>query len=127
MFLKFFDKLEDKVRSRLSRRPILYAFISGVGTVLFFRGVWMTADKFDFLTGPVTLVISLLILLVTGTFVFHFVSDQIIINGLRQEKKLIDKTEAEIRAETATLEEIKTLLDRVLKRLNEHDAKPQDK
>ncbi len=119
MFLKFFDKLEDKVRAYLSRRPILYAFLGGVGTVLFFRGVWMIADKFDFLTGPITLLISLAILLVTGVFVFHFVSDQIIISGLRREKKLVDKTEAEIRAETATLEEIKTLLDQVIRQLNE--------
>ncbi|MBU2082030.1 hypothetical protein KKH14_01235, partial [Patescibacteria group bacterium] len=51
MFFRFFDKLEDKVRSRLSRRPILYAFLSGIGTVLFFRGVWMIADEFSFMTG----------------------------------------------------------------------------
>ncbi len=123
---KFFDKLEDKVRARLSRRPILYAFIAGIGTVLFFRGVWMIADTLDFLTGPVTLIISLLILLVTGSFVSHFVSDQIIMSGLKQEKKLIDKTEAEIRSEMATLGGIKTLLGLVLKRLNELDAKSKN-
>ncbi len=126
MFFRFFDKLEDKIREYLSRRPILYAFLAGVGTVFFFRGVWMIADKFYFLTGPVTLVISLVILLATGTLVFHFVGDSVITSGIKREKKLIDKTEAEVRAETATLEEIKTLLKRVIKRLNKLAAKSKD-
>lgn len=91
MIFKFFDKLENKVRARLSRQPILYALLSGIGTVLFFRGVWMIADTFDFLTGPVTLIVSSIILLVTGVFVYHFVGDQIIISGLKQGKKLAEK------------------------------------
>ncbi len=127
MFLKFFDKLEDKIREYLSRRPILYAFLAGIGTVFFFRGVWMIADKFDFLTGPVTLLISLIILLATGTLAFHFVGDSVIMSGLKREKKLIDKTEAEVMSEMATSNEIKVLLNQVLKRLNELDAKPKDK
>ena len=126
MFFRFFDKLEDKVRSRLSRRPILYAFLSGIGTVLFFRGVWMIADEFSFMTGPVTFLISIAILLTTGVFVFHFVSDQIIISGLRQEKKLIEKTEKEVRTEMVTLEEIHTLLQKIEKRLGEFDNKFKD-
>ena len=127
MIFKFFDKLENKVRARLSRQPILYALLSGIGTVLFFRGVWMIADTFDFLTGPVTLIVSSIILLVTGVFVYHFVGDQIIISGLKQGKKLAEKTETEVLAETATLGEIKALLERIDKRLNELGAKPEDK
>ena len=123
MFFRFFDKLEDKARSRLSKNPILYAFLSGIGTVLFFRGVWMIADSFDFMTGLVTLIVSLIILLTTGVFVFHFVSDQIIISGLRQEKKLIEKTEEEIKMETITLKEIHALLQKIEKRLGEFDGK----
>jgi len=127
MVFEFFDKLENAVRSRLSKRPILYALLSGIGTVLFFRGVWMTADAFDFLTGPVTLAISIIILLVTGVFVYHFVGDQIIISGVKRGKKLAEKTEAEIMDETATLGEIKSLLERIDKRLNELGIKPEDK
>ena len=41
---RFFDKLEDRVRSWLSHQPILYALIGGIGIVLFWRGVWHTAD-----------------------------------------------------------------------------------
>ncbi|MFH1393223.1 MAG: hypothetical protein ABIG73_02505 [Patescibacteria group bacterium] len=123
MFFRFFDKLEDKTRSRLSRNPILYAFLSGVGTVLFYRGVWMIADSFGFMTGPVTLIISIAILLITGVFVFHFVSDQIIISGLMQEKKLIEKTEEEVKMETITLKEMHALLQKIEKRLGEFDGK----
>ena len=42
--VKFFDKLEDKTRAMLSRMPILYAFVGGIGVVLFWRGVWHTTD-----------------------------------------------------------------------------------
>ncbi len=122
MFFRFFDKLEDKARSRLSRNPLLYAFLSGVGVVLFYRGVWMIADNFSFMTGPVTFLISIAILFSTGVFVFHFVSDQIIISGLRQEKKLIEKTEEEVKEETITLKEMRALLQRIEKRLDEFDT-----
>jgi hypothetical protein len=36
--LAFFDKLEDKTRAKLSRVPLLYAFLGGIGIVLFWRG-----------------------------------------------------------------------------------------
>ena len=122
MFFRFFDKLEDKARSRLSKRPLLYAFLSGIGVVLFYRGVWMIADSFNFMTGPVTLLVSIAILLTTGVFVFHFVSDQIIISGLRKEKKLIEKTEEEVKMESVTLKEMHALLQKIEKRLDEFDA-----
>ena len=44
--IKFFDKIEDKIRGKLSHYPIFYAFIGGVGIVIFWRGVWHTADFF---------------------------------------------------------------------------------
>ena len=50
---RFFDKLEDHVRIALSHYPIVYTIIGGFSIVLFWRGVWMTADYFPFLTGPI--------------------------------------------------------------------------
>lgn len=41
---KTLDSLEDDVRGWLSRHPILYAFIGGTGVVIFWRGIWHTAD-----------------------------------------------------------------------------------
>src|SRR3989344_249371 len=105
--IKFFDKLEDKVRGTLSRRPLLYTFIGGVAIVLFWRGVWMTADLIPFLSGPISVAISVGILMVTGLFVSFFVSDRIILSGIKQEKKFVEKTENEIKAETTVLEDIR--------------------
>ena len=82
----------------------------------------MIADSFNFMTGPVTLLVSIAILLTTGVFVFHFVSDQIIISGLRKEKKLIEKTEEEVKMESVTLKEMHALLQKIEKRLDEFDA-----
>ena len=82
----------------------------------------MIADSFSFMTGPITFLISIVILFSTGVFVFHFVSDQIIISGLRQEKKLIEKTEEEVKLETVTLREIHTLLQKIEKQLDEFDT-----
>jgi len=105
-----FDRLEDKVRGHLSHFPITYAFIAGVGIVLFWRGVWHTADLFAFMTGPVSLLLSLAILLLTGLFVSFFVGDTIIIAGIKRQKKLAERTELEIETEKEELDEVRTLV-----------------
>ena len=114
--LKFFDLLEDRVRAWLSKRPILYALVAGIGAVFFFRGVWIIADDAD-LGGWSTLFISLIILLLTGAFVSNFVNDRVILSGLRKEKKLVEKTEEEVREEMATLSEIKKEILEIKKEL----------
>ena len=115
--VNFFDKLEDKIRESLSRMPIVYTFIGGVAIVLFWRGVWITADLFPVLTGPVSILISVLVLLITGFFVSFFVGDVIIISGLKKEKKIIDKTESEVQRDITTLKEIKEEMDDIRKML----------
>ena len=115
--LKFFDKTEDKIRGRLSHRPIMYGIVGGVAMVLFWRGVWLTADQVPFLTGPVTLIISTVILLATGLLVSSFIGDSIIMSGVKQEKKLTEKTEKELESEIGTLDDIKKEIDRIEKTL----------
>ncbi len=121
--IRLFDKIEDKMRYGLSRRPVLYTLIGGVAIVLFWRGVWLTADRFPFLTGPVSLVISVVVLLAIGLFVSFFIGDQILISGLKQEKKLTEKTEAEIKAGEMILQEIKGELQKISHRLEEISRK----
>jgi hypothetical protein len=118
--LTFFDKLEDKVRERLSHRPILYTFIGGVAIVLFWRGVWMTADLFPFLTGPISIAISVAVLMLTGLFASFFVGDVILMSGLKKEKKLIEKTESEIKDEGQVLSEIQGELHKLEHVIEEH-------
>lgn len=119
--IRFFDRIEDGVRKSLSRHPIPYAVIGGVGIVLFWKGVWDTADLFPFLTGPILMVISSVILLLTGLFVSFFIGDQIVLSGLKGEKKIVEKTEQELRDERreehSALESIKKEEDAILKEI----------
>lgn len=121
--VRFFDRLEDIIRSWLSRRPILYGLIAGIGAVLFFRGIWILFDEMK--VGSITsIVLSLVILLISGVFVSHFVGDQLVLSGLKKEKKIIDKTEDEVRAELATLRDIKEDLKEIKEEIR--DIKHED-
>lgn len=119
--IKFFDKFEDWARASLSKHPIVYALLGGISIVLFWRGVWMIADEMPFMTGPVSVVISVTILLASGLFVSFFIGDRIILSGLRKEKKLAEKTEEEVKLEENIMEDIERKLDRIeinLEKLN---------
>ena len=113
--IRFFDKLEDKIRAALSRRPIIYTLVGGVAIVLFWRGVWLVADSIPFMTGLVSLVLSIIILLLTGLFVSFFIGEEIIISGLKKERKLFEKAEFEIKTESDQLSELKTKLEKIEK------------
>lgn len=116
LIIRFFDKLEDRVRNRLSRFPILYGFVGGIGVVLFWRGIWHTADNYSFMSGPVSLILGSIILLLSGVFVSAFVGNRIIITGLKGEKKLVEKNEDEINAEESELKKIEHTINKI-----EHD------
>lgn len=119
----YFDKLEDKVRAHLSKHPILYTMIGGVAIVLFWRGVWHTADILQARGGvlgwifyePVNLLIVLGILLLTGLFVSYFIGDTILLSGLKKQKKVTDKTERDIQEEETQLESIKNTIKEIKK------------
>ncbi len=113
--LKFLDRLEDKIREDLSHYPIIYGIICAVGVVLFWRGIELVADELAFMTGPVSLLISMIILLSTGVFVSFFIGDSIIISGLRKEGKLIERTEVELEKELGDTEILERKIDRIEK------------
>ncbi len=92
----FFDKLEDKTRAFFSKRPILYAIVTSFGIILVWRGIWHTADLFAFMSGPLSFFLGTLILLMTGVFVSSFISNKVILTGLRGEKKLTEMTGKEV-------------------------------
>lgn len=109
----FFDNLEDRIRERLSRHPFQYALLGAIGTVLFWRGVWMIADVTPIIKDPyVSFFLSVIILLSTGLFVSFFVGDSIILSGLKKEKKLVEKASEELEREVSIVESIKTEVDR---------------
>ncbi len=120
--IRFFDKLEDKIRVALSHRPIFYALIGGVGIVLFWKGVWETAELFPILHGVGSIVLGVVILLMTGLLVSFFIGDSIILSGFNREKKLAEKTEMEVRSEKSTEERILEELKAIEKEI-EHSEK----
>ena len=59
----------------------------------------------------------------SGSFVSTFIGNEIIISGLRGEKKLTEKTESEVRTETGAIAEISDRLDEVAERLERIEKK----
>ncbi len=112
----FFDKLEDHVRAKLSRHPIFYGLIGGVAVVLFWRGIWMLADEIE-LSSISSIIISVVIMVMTGLFVSFFVGDRILLSGLRHEKKFMEKTEEEIKKETSEIVAVKGELKKIEKEI----------
>lgn len=134
--IKFFDKLEDHIRGFLSHYPILYGFLGGIGVVLFWRGVWHTADvislsllgdveqitTFELIDGPISIFVGSVVLLLTGVFVSEFIGNKVIISGLVGEKKVTEKAEEEIKKEELELKNLQTSLDRVEKKIEELES-----
>ncbi len=83
----------------------------------------MTADEFDFMTGPVSIIIGVVILMAIGLFVSFFIDDQILLSGIQEEKRLDEKTEEEIRGEAVSLRQIKSDLDEIKNQLKKLDKK----
>ncbi|MDO8611069.1 MAG: hypothetical protein Q7R95_11135 [bacterium] len=136
------DKVEDKVRIKLSHYPIIYAFIGGTGAVIFRRGIWHTADylmEFFFATGdivsstsaielpwwdgPLSILVGAILLLSTGLFVSNFIGNEIIISGLKKEKKIIEKTEEEVESEIKEDNEIRREIHEIDSRLKRIENK----
>ncbi len=115
-----FTKVEDKVRGKLSHYPILYAFIGGVGIVLFWRGVWHLADDVSLSSG-LSLIFGVMILLFTGIFVTEFIGNKLIVSGLVGEKKLEEKEVDEIETEEVQIRNLQNTLSRLEKKLDHID------
>ena len=119
MIVKFFDRLEDKIRARLSRWPIVYAIIGGVGIVLFWKGVWEMAVVVPYLFGFSSVLLGTVILLLTGLLVSFFIGDSIILSGVKHQKKLAEKTEVELKEEKTSIDDIVTRLESIEKKLDD--------
>jgi len=116
--IHFFDKLEDRVRGYLSHYPIIYALIGGFGIVHFWRGVWHLGDDLH-MSSEASLILSTIVLLMTGLLVSFFIGDNILITGLRKEKKLVEKTEEELGLEMGEMEHLKKHILAIEKNLEE--------
>src|SRR3989344_3124222 len=139
--VKFFDKLEDHLRAKLSRRPVLYSLIGGSALVLFWEGVSIIVEHIPPLNtlwgGIILTLVSLSVALLIGIFVSFFVGDTIIISGVNKEKKITERTEEEIHAEAEMIHDMNRKIaevDTVVKALKleveqheEHEHKQEKK
>lgn len=127
--IKFFDRAEDHVRAGLSHHPFVYSFLGGASIVLFWRGVWHSADYLEQNTyfGSIlfsnlgSILVGAISLLMTGLFVSVFIGDSIIISGIRGDKKLIEKTESELESEISREEKILHHIQDDMHKIIDHD------
>ena len=77
----------------------------------------MVADTIPFLTGPVSIFVSVAILLAMGLFVSFFIGDNIIISGLKKEKRLDERVAFEIKTELEVLNDIQKRIGDIEKEL----------
>ena len=133
--------MEQRITSYLSHRPKLYALIVGAGVVLFWRGIWHSADQIHeyfnlngnnltidavstpWWDGPASLLVGGIILYFTGAFISSFIGNELILSGLRGEKRLSQKTESEVENEVSAISEIKDALDSIENKLGELEKK----
>ena len=115
------------MRAQLSHKSVLYAIIGGTATVLFWRGIWHTADILQAQGGiwgflfyePITIVWCSLILLFTGLFVSNFIGERVILSGLNAEKKLAGKEQTEIKKEDVELSNVIEKVNQISEELNQ--------
>ena len=119
--MHFLNKLENKIRKKLSYHPIVYAFIVGIGVILFWRGIWHTADDAG-LSSTASVILGFIILVLTGVFVSSFIGNRLIISGLVGEKKLSEKEEEEIETEEIQLRNLQNTLSKLEKKLDHIDT-----
>ncbi len=128
------DKLEDRVRGKLSHYPIIYAFIGGAGIITFWRGVWRCIDyvmeivvrnsndiipHLYWWDGVLSIAVGTGLLLLVGLFVSSFIGNEVIISGIKGEKRMAEKNEDDIKTDIILDVEIKNELKDISKRLNQ--------
>src|ERR1019366_337077 len=128
--VNFFDKLEDNVRGHLSHYPVIYTIIGGIAIVLFWRGVWHTADLLEgqggvvgFVFSPVVnMILVAIVLLMTGLFVSYFIGDTILMSGIKGEKKVADRTQKDVKDEEAKIGELRSTIKEMKKEVDQIKA-----
>lgn len=131
--IKYFDKLEDRARARLSHHPVLYSLIGATALILFWEGVSILVSFVPFLNtvtgGFVLMFTSLGVALLVGIFVSFFVGDTIILSGINKEKKLVEKEESELLEESKMMEEMSKKvkeIDNIVKDLQSKKCLPEN-
>ena len=128
----------------LSHHSYLYATIAGIGIVLFWRGVWHSVDTVHlYIThyrsagsmsvidspwwvGPLSFVVGCLVLYLTRAFVSSFIGNELILSGLRAEKRMTKETEDDVKTEVSKITDIKHTLSAISHKLEELETQVKD-
>ncbi len=132
-------KFFREIREKLSKHPIIYAVFGAVGIILFWRGIWHTADFLavfflnnqggssinytDLLDSLISAIIGFVLLLFTGLFVSDFIGSRMISETAKTEEKIekiAKETESEEKTEEERLDEIEKKFEEVTSHLDEH-------
>jgi hypothetical protein len=137
-------KIRTKIHIFLSHHAYLYAIIVGVGVVLFWRGVWHSVDLIHFLIsryelsgnlslidqswwdGPLSFIVGCIVLYLSRAFVSSFIGNELILSGLRTEKKLNQAKDTELITEVAAITDIKDELSAISRRLGDLEVQIKD-
>lgn len=131
---KVLGEFESRVRGWFSHRPVLYALVGGVGVVLFWRGVWHSADAVSAIVhdwsgqstpidwyalgdGFLSLLVGFSLLASTGLFISDFIGAEVIESDLEGEEKLTKKAEKEVESEEDIVNKIHHEVHGLSKRL----------
>jgi hypothetical protein len=125
--------LIERLRNHLSHHPKLYAFIVGLGVVFFWRGAWISIDMIHtqiisyasphnllipaWWDGPLSLLIGIIILDITGAFVPNFIGNELILSGLRSEETANRKIKKLEISEIEVISDVKEELSDLSKKL----------
>jgi len=134
------DKLEKRITIYLSHRPKLYALVVGLGIVFFWRGVWHSVDRLHevyetssldavgtpWWDGPLSLLAGIVILYFTGAFISSFIGNELILSGLRGEKRLTEKAESEVEIEIRAVSDIRDAIMGLEHKVGDLEKKVRD-
>ena len=110
-------KVFNRFHIFLSHHSFLYATIVGIGIVLFWRGVWHSADTLHLYINHYS---------TTRAFVSSFIGNELILSGLRIEKKIHKQTESDIQTEVSTITDIKHTISAISHKLEELEVQVKD-
>lgn len=114
--------MQQRARKYFEQFPFLQAILAGVGVIVFWRGIWEGLDRTG-VSPLVSIIIGIIILGAVGVFVETFIGNTMIIKEVLQEEKVGKKNMKEVtseeKSENASLAEISTKLDQIIKKMEE--------
>lgn len=102
--------IEDNARKFFERIPFIHALLAGIGVVLFWRGIWESADKMA-LDPLSSALLGIALLGGIGLFIQTFVGNTIIIKSVKKEEQLEKTTVKKVQQEEITLLQLSQKID----------------